>query len=131
MAICLVIALAVYFKNSLKLSDLQGERVYYLDSASSQGLIAEKLSFLSFYRLKGESVRFDLEKPAKEVLEEITEMYNAEVLFVEEVDGVASYYCHTSDWTGGVRINGQAVNLHLAISKEQCAVGTPIIFGGF
>jgi hypothetical protein len=117
----------------VKFEDLQGERVFYLDSASSQGLLKDKISWLDFPRVRGESVRYSRQEQTsnEEILRFIVEKYHATVLFSEEVDGVVSYYCYTDEWTDHVRVEDKKVNLHVAISTAQCVVGAPIIFGGF
>lgn len=126
------IGMAVYAANACKLRGIEGEREFFLDSASSQGLRKESLSLRDFSRIKGECVRFSLNgEEGGNVLQELLEEYGATVLFSEEVDGVTSYYCYTAKWDNGLELSGQQVNLHVAFSDETCAVGTPIIFGGF
>ena len=116
----------------VKLSSIDGERVFYLESASSQGLRKTELSVQDYANVKGESVTFLLDgKDGAETVEEILSLYNARVLLVEEVAGVRSYYCYTSRWKECIAVGGYAVNLHIALSAERCAVGTPIIFDGF
>jgi hypothetical protein len=128
-----VFVIGLYVKRVVKFEDLQGERVFYLDSASSQGLLKDKISWLDFPRVRGESVRYSRQEQTsnEEILRSIVEKYHATVLFSEEVDGVVSYYCYTDEWTDHVRVEDKKVNLHVAISTAQCVVGAPIIFGGF
>ncbi len=115
--------------NVSKLSAYAGERTYYLDSASSQSLQKAHLSGLEFLRVQGESVyiKGEGEAYAQKVMKEV----NARVLWIEEVDGVRSHYCYTPLFGEGVVIGGQKVNLHIAVSSEGCAIGYPIIFGGY
>ena len=116
----------------VKLSSIDGERVFYLESASSQGLRKTELSVQDYAKVKGESVTFSLNgKDGEETVREILSLYNARVLFVEEASNVRSYYCYTSRWNHQIAVGGYAVNLHIALSKERCAVGTPMIFDGF
>lgn len=132
LALAVAIGLGVYVTNACKLRAIDGERVFYLDSASSQGLRKEELSLRDFSRITGESVRFARgEETAESLALRIAQQYNAEVLFTEEAGGVISYYCYTSEWEEGILVNGRLVNLHVAVSEIQCAVGTPIIFDGF
>lgn len=132
LAIVCGVGMGVYVVNACKLRGIEGERVFYLDSASSQGLRKEELTLRDFSRIKGESVRFDLTDEDGETLaNRLIEEYNATVLFTEEVSGVVSYYCYTPDWEECLELNGQRVNFHVAVSAEECAVGTPIIFDGF
>jgi hypothetical protein len=90
------------------------------------------LELRDYARITGESVRFFRdEKSAEEIAREIADKYGAKILFMEEAAGVLSFYCYTSAWDNGVAVNGQTVNLHIAVAETQCAVGTPIIFDGF
>ncbi len=111
------------------LSVYKGERRYYLDSATSQGLCKENLSLLEIFRVRGESVY--IENAEEGFAEEVIKEFNAQVLWTEEVDGVLSYYCYSPRLREGVMIGGRKVNLHIARSKQVCVLGSPIIFGGF
>lgn len=116
----------------VKLSDIDGTRTFYLESASSQGLRKNTLSVRDYAKVKGESVTFALEgKDGEETVQEILTLYDASVLFTEEACDTRSYYCYTSEWNNEIAVGGYAVNLHIALSKERCTVGTPIIFDGF
>lgn len=122
----------VYVTNACRLRALSGERVFYLDSASSQGLRKTELRLSDYARIAGESVRFSCGDEGAEVLaKRIAEKYGATILFCEEAAGILSYYGYTDTWKNGVCVGGEYVNLHIAVSETQCAVGTPIIFDGF
>lgn len=121
-----------------RFADIDGTRTYFLDSASSQGLQKNTLSFLDVARVKGECVRTEISAYAggrtlskEEIAEEITRKYKANVLFYEEVDGILSYYAYVADWADGIWLYGQKVNLHVAVGETYLSVGTPIIFGGY
>lgn len=136
--ICLAMAFFVKVGAVTKLSALTGERVYFLHSASSQGLKKTELALRDLDKVKGECVRFDRKDyeggryaSKEEMARAIAEKFHAEIRVVEEVLGVTSYYCYVSAWTEELFVDGQAVNLHIALSKEECVVGTPIIFDGF
>ena len=143
LSLALIFAIGAFFcvkaAHISKLSFLQGERAYYLDSASSQSLIKTKLTAWDLFRVKGESVSFTLnlagEKEEKEAKEDfaraLVSRYGGEILFVEEVCGTVSYYAYISTWGQGIALYGKQVNLHIAVSADTCKVGTPIIFGGF
>ncbi len=109
--------------------NIEGERTFYLNSSSSQALIKEELSILDFATLKGESIRFSCKDGS--IAEKIATELGGEILFTERVGEVCSYYCFTPKWSDGVRIEGRFINLHIAVGKGTCVVGTPIIFGGF
>ena len=131
-AIAVVIGLGAYILNACKLRAIEGERVFYLDSATSQGLRKTELELRDYARITGESVRFAREgKSVESLVNEIVLQYGAEILFTEEACGVFSFYGYTDAWDNGIVVNGQTVNLHIAVAEEECAVGTPIIFDGF
>jgi len=134
-AIAVAIGLGVYVLNACKLRAIKGERVFYLDSQTSQGLRKTELELRDYARITGESVKFvrdeEEEQSAEEIAQGIAEKYSAEILFTEEAAGVSSFYCYTDAWDNGIVVNGQTVNLHIAVAETQCAVGTPIIFDGF
>ncbi len=138
LSLALVFSLAFCFcvkaANVSRLSFLSGERAYYLDSASSQSLIKTKLTAWDLFRVKGESVCFTIkeEKGEKEAFaRSLVKRYGGEILFIEEIGGAVSYYAYIPKWGQGIALYGKQVNLHIAVSEENCKVGTPIIFGGF
>ena len=114
--------------SACKLSALDGERTFFLDSASSQGVRVTELTPLQLFRVKGESVRIQTEE---DTVEKVLSLYDAEVCFTERVAGVASYYCYTEKWSEGIMISGVKINLHIAVGEKQTFVGTPIVFGGY
>lgn len=141
LSLALIFSLALCFcvkaAYTSKLSFLQGERAYYLDSRSSQSLIKTNLTAWDLFRVKGESVCFTLteETETTETTEDfarsLVSCYGGEILFTEEIDGTVSYYAYIPTWGQGIALYGKQVNLHIAVSSNTCKVGTPIIFGGF
>lgn len=135
---CLFFAVGVKATAATRLADIEGKRTYFLDSASSQGLRKERLTISDLTRVKGECVFTEISayKGGRylsngEIAMEISARYGAEILIEEETDGVVSYYAYTPRWQDAVYINGKKINLHIAVNKENLAVGTPIIFDGF
>lgn len=123
---------AVKISAVCKFSALDGARVFYLYSASSQSLQKQSLNFSDLFSVRGESVRFAHNgRLARELAQEIVNRYNATVCFTEEADGVLSVYAYTQNWNDALTLGGIAVNLHIAVSNTECVVGSPIIFGGF
>ena len=118
--------------NSCKFSAFEGERTFYLHSASSQGWQTKMLRVWELDKVRGESVRFDREgREAKSLINEAIKRYGASVVFFENAGGVVSVYAYTDKWDNALCVNGVLVNLHIAVSKEECVLGSPIIFGGF
>jgi len=115
-----------------KFSAYEGTRTFYLYSASSQGAQTQTLSFWDMNAVRGESVRFACEKGLAQTLAtDIMERYGATLRFTERADGTQSVYAYTEKWQDSVMINGVKVNLHIAFSETEFAIGSPIIFGGF
>ncbi|MBO7297856.1 MAG: YwmB family TATA-box binding protein [Clostridia bacterium] len=130
--VALLACCAVGLSRVCKFSALDGARVFYLCSASSQSLQKQSLDFSDLFSIRGESVRFAHNGClASELTQEILHRYNATVCFTEEVDGVLSVYAYTQSWDNALTLGGVAVNLHIAVSNTECVVGSPIIFGGF
>ena len=128
LSVFLVFALTMGGVN--RFSALDGERVFYLYSPSSQAAVKESITPLELLWVRGECVTMPCENK-EEKLQEILKLYNAAVIFEEEVGGTHSYYCRTQNWGRATWINGVSINLHIAFNEELCAVGTPLIFGGF
>ena len=113
-----------------RFSEIEGKRAFYLQSPSSQAVVKERIALWEIFEVKGESVSFVFEN-REETLKNILQSYGATVLFCERAGDSVSYYCITEKWLDGMEIDGVFVNLHIAFNGKNCAVGTPIIFGGF
>ncbi len=125
-ALAILAGCFVWGMGSTRFSALTGTRAYY-SSASSQAERKSELSYLDIARVKGESVTL-----SKEIsVEELLASYEAELCFIEEAGGVTSYYAVSPKWSDGIVVNGEFVNLHIAVAENRTAVGAPIIFGGF
>ena len=115
-----------------KLREIDGKRTFYLYENSSCALQTERLSFAHSFKVRGESVCFDLEREEKErVLKEIIDRYQAVVVFYEKTGDIESYYAYAPSLGQGVCVEGKLINLHIVFGKTQAVVGTPIVFGGF
>lgn len=130
-ALCLLFGGGRYATNCVVLQKTAGERVFYLDSASSQGLIKSELRFCDLSRIRGESVSFTHQTEPQSLALQIFQEYGGEVVFVERVGDVLSYYGYADGLKNALCLDGCAVNLHVAVTDGRCVVGTPIIFGGF
>ncbi len=108
---------------------ITGTRTYYVYSASSQAEMKKVLSLRDLGNIRGESVSFSWKKGNS--VEALVESYGGRILFKEKSSGVTSYYCYTPKWTDGVWVEGQFVNLHIAVKGKRCVMGAPLIFGGF
>lgn len=137
-AFSLALAIGIRAVSVSKLSAIKGERTFFLDSASSQALMKTELALSDLGRVKGECVSFAINTfdggryaLSEDIATEIATRYGAEIQFIEECAEVTSFYAYTARWQDFILVGGKPVNLHIAVSKEKCVVGTPIIFGGF
>lgn len=55
---------------------------------------------------------------------------DGKILFSETAAGITNYYC-SARLPYSVIIDGNVVNLHIAVSERGVKVGSPIIFGGY
>lgn len=113
----------------------EGQKEYYLSSASSQSLIKSEISLTDLLLLRGESVRFtveyETEKAKQTYLNDILTKYKAKVLKVENYEDGISYYCYSAKLKRGVNLDGVTINLHVVIKEDGITLGTPLIFGGY
>ncbi len=93
-------------------------KAYVTDAPARDKLILGKTA--------GESVFYEGNR-----LQELAEKFEAKLLFTEKACGVTNYYCYSPKLRDFVYLSGCAVNLHIAVSEDRTAVGTPLIFGGF
>ncbi len=123
-----IVLLCVWCLRATRFAGIEGDRSFYLYSASSQAQIKDSLSLRDLFHLEGESVSFALEEGG---IEGLLSRFRATIVWEERVGETTSYYCYSPKWSEGVLIEKGFVNLHIAVSKDRCAVGYPIIFGGF
>lgn len=126
-----VVGVGLCLKGSA-LSEVKGVRTFYLHSVSSWAEQKSALEIFDFPFVTGESVCMRCDH-AEEFLAEVLQTYAAQVVFVEETQGVCSYYFFSQLLPKKIVLNGRAVNLHIAVesNQERVVVGYPIIFGGY
>lgn len=127
----LLVGAGAVFKGS-DLSKIDGERTYYLHSASSWASQKSELDLLDLPFVKGESVSVTVADGVN-FAQGIIQTYEARVLFVEEAADTVSYYCYSPSISNCIYLQDRTVNLHIAVAmdRDMVVVGTPIIFGGF
>lgn len=106
---------------------------YYLYSPSSQAKIVSELSLRDLPWRTGEKriFRFQSKDEADRYAMNLLKEKHARIIFEEKAEGVYSIYAHVCGGGNGVILQGQPVNLHLAIVENYVHVGTPMIFGGY
>lgn len=106
-----------------------GEGYELYAGTSSAPCVQTEQPFLDILRMggvRGESVRYE-----GDLSGELMRTFHASLLFTEKADGVMNYYLYAPELGDCVEINGERVNLHIAVRGGRTAVGTPLIFGGF
>lgn len=61
----------------------------------------------------------------------VIEKTQAKLQFVEEVDGIKSYYYYSKKLAKNEVVKEVKVNLQIAVSSNYIKIGSPIIYGGF
>lgn len=131
-AFSLCVATVARVSQVCRFSAIEGERTFYLYSASSQAIRKSTLTLRDCLFVKGESVQFfHGGEDAGAVAERIARAYGATITYTETACGTISYYAYVPNGWESVTLNGARINLHIAVNGEVCAVGTPVIFGGF
>lgn len=124
-----VCALLLYAIRNAPVFDAGQTYTYYL-SANSSDLVVQTQSpvkqKLFLGSTAGESTQYE-----GDLYLQLKEKFHAVLLFSEDVYEITNYYLYSPLLGDGVLLNGYAVNLHIAVSDERTAVGTPIIFGGY
>ena len=128
-ALALLFLFGVFLQNACALRGLRGERAFYLYSASSQARIQSELQVQDAFFLTGESVL--LAGYTQTDALELMQALGAELVHTERVGDTVCFYAFSPNLPRGVGLYGRMVNLHIAVSPRGCAVGTPIIFGGY
>lgn len=126
LALALVCAAALYLVWQLPAFPMGNGYTYYYGGSSSAESKTTKEFGLKPQGVKGESTVYDGSRT-----EELIASYRATVLFTETTCGVVNYYCYSPCLPSGIDLCGASVNLHIAESATQTAVGSPVIFGGF
>lgn len=98
----------------------------YLGDSSSPILRTDSplLEKIACGPVSGESARY-----SGDVHEALAEKYFARLLFTERAGDVCNYYFYSPVLGGGVVLNGEKVNLHIAVRGETTVAGTPLIYG--
>lgn len=126
LCLSLVCAAALYLVWQLPVFPMgNGYTYYYGEHSSAEAQTTERF-MLKPQGVKGESTVYDGSRT-----EELIASYRATVLFTETACGVVNYYCYSPCLSSGIELCGAFVNLHIAESATQTAVGSPVIFGGF
>lgn len=106
---------------------------FYAQSESSQARIVQAEASEAFAvkwgiaSLTGESARYE---KAEDAFAQVKK-YRAKLLFSRTVGAVTDYYYYSPCLSGGVELEGNCVNLHVAVRGASASIGSPLIFGSY
>ena len=135
-----VVLLFLLFYSLCPFSFLQGEilsklgaqatsATYFINSPTCVAREKQSLSIFDLPYVEGEQVRYHIK--SEDFLQNTLDALGAVVLWMEEVDGVTSYYAKSDKLQKSVLLSGTLVNLHIAVKGNEVVIGTPIIFGSY
>jgi len=110
--------------------DYSKDFTLYIQSNSSNCVFRKVTSFEYLFRVNvfGESCSIEKERFS---LEDFLQDFSAQIVLVEEINGLTSYYAYSKDIRYLQVVNGKKVNLHVAVGEDSVVLGTPIIYGSF
>lgn len=117
--------------------DLQGDYTVYTREADgnltgrilhSADPLGAALLRLSDPAPQGESVRFQGDRAAAEAM---LSQLQATVVKESEINGLTVIYARSARLRGGVVLNGETVNLQIALRGKTVTAGTPLILGSY
>lgn len=125
----IILSLFVFNKMPIFANYANSYEAYLTDFSCSNKIInVNKFAYPFMFNIKGESAV--LEKETFNLQTFLTDL-NAKVVDIESGETYTCYYAYSPDIKKTKVINGQAVNLHIAITDKQVKVGSPIIYGSF
>ena len=77
----------------------------------------------------GESVRISVFSIDES--QSIISKYQSRILYKENIDDYCIYYCYDSSLPKFVSINGQKINIQIAVKQNTIDIGYPLILNGF
>ncbi len=116
---CLFFSCILYAQNAIPYKNIE---VTY---GKKSNCTVNRVNFALFY----ESASITQEKDFN--YQKILKKTNAKLQFIEEVDGVVSYYYYSAKLKKVEVVKGVKVNLHVAVSNDYIKIGTPFIYGSF
>lgn len=128
--ICIFSCLA--FCGNTTLFEMGDYYVFYINSASSSAeivTVTENVNYtkLTLKNLSGESTFYTDFYDAESLIEK----YNGEIIKIETVGEITNYYLYSAKFNNDIILFKNKVNLHIAVTKNGTAIGSPIIFGGY
>ena len=124
LAVLSLLILSILYLSSSGLFFL--EKVNIVKGEKSKGSFKSQVNY-PFVEKTGVYKSFDLDYDYVALLEKL----DAKLIHTESLSDVKSYYFYTKNLSKIEIVNGQKVNLQIAVSNKNIVVGTPIIYGGY
>ncbi len=120
-------ALFVYALRTQPLFEDGANYEFYCGTSSAQIVLSKNPYLTKLIRLdvRGECAHYE-----GDCYQKLAERYDAKLVFCEEAAGVMNYYLYSPELGRSILLNGEEINLHIAVGNGQTAIGTPLIFGG-
>ena len=125
----IILSLFVFNNTPVFINYADNYEAYLTDFSCSNKIIkVNKYTYPFTLNIKGESAVL---KKETFNLQSFLEDLNAEIIAMENGEKYTCYYAYSPDIKKTRVINGQTINLHIAITDKQVKVGCPIIYGSF
>ena len=125
MAICVLLGFSYANENHV-LSGIGENHVLYAQNSSTNIRCETTPSFLN--KIKAETCTIDF---CNFNLQELLDRFSAEVIMIEDYEDGTSYYAYSSKIKYLEMINGNKINLHIAVKSDGVKIGVPIIYASF
>ena len=122
--------ISLFIANRVPTFDISEKcEVYFANYSISTGIKeVDKKDFKFLFGVKGESYTIDANDFC---LEEFLSKMQARIMFSEQLSDVVCYYGYSPKIKYLQMVDGEIVNIHIAVRKSCVKVGTPIIYGSF
>ncbi len=126
----LLLVICLFIVNRVPVLDRANEYEIYLESYSTTEQIkkVEKEEYKFILGVKGES--FSL-KNENFCLDEFVKELDLDMVYEENLGEVVCYYGYSKKVKYLETIDGNLINVHIAVKKECVKIGFPIIYGSF
>ncbi len=125
MSLCILLGL-FYANGNYALSGVGENHVLFAQNSSTNIRCETTPSFLN--KIKAETCTIDF---CNFNLQELLDRFSAEVIMIEDYEGGTSYYAYSSKIKYLEMINGNKINLHIAVKSDGVKIGVPIIYTSF
>ena len=126
----LLLVICLFIANRVPILDRANEYEIYLESYSMTNRIkmAKKNDYKFIFGVKGESVTL---KDDNFCLDEFIKELDVDIVYKENLGEVVCYYGYSKKVKYLEMVDGNLINVHVAIREESVKIGFPLIYGSF